>query len=200
MSLKLIEAPAVPVVSLTDMKAHMRVDHDDDDDLIEGLVVAATQHLDGRDGWLGRAFITQTWELILDGFPHCEMRIPLPPLQSVESVKYDDAAGVEQTLAADKYTVDTASEPGWIVPVYNTRWPVTLRAINAVRVQFICGYPGDGASPEDLTANVPRPIVEAVKRIVGTLYEIRETVIVGSTPTKVSAAAEAMLAPYRVWR
>src|SRR6185369_8190715 len=95
-SLYLIAAPESAVVSLDDMKEHLRVDADntDDDDVIDAFTAATTQHLDGRDGLLGRALIDQTWELRLSWFPcYGLLRLPLPPLIEVVSVKYIDADG-----------------------------------------------------------------------------------------------------------
>jgi hypothetical protein len=39
------------------------------DTVLGAFITAARQMLDGRDGWLGRALNTQTWDLILDRFP-----------------------------------------------------------------------------------------------------------------------------------
>jgi uncharacterized phiE125 gp8 family phage protein len=199
MSLRLIAAPSQLPVSLEEMKLHLRVDTADDDGLIAGLIRAAVQNLDGRDGWLGRSLVTQTWELVLDCFPAHEIKIPLPPLQSITSLKYDDVNGDEQTLSTSAYTVDNYSRIGWIIPVTGTPWPATFRGVNAVRIRFVSGYPADSSSPPDLSANVPEPIKLAVKRIVTTHYEIRDDVIVDKAAAKMPGGVEALLAPLRVW-
>ena len=48
-------APTSTPVSLDEAKIHCRVDHTDEDDLITGLIAAATENLDGCGGILGRA-------------------------------------------------------------------------------------------------------------------------------------------------
>jgi uncharacterized phiE125 gp8 family phage protein len=191
MSLRLITAPDALAVSLADMKAWLRVDFTTDDALIEGLITAAVQNIDGRDGWLGRALVQQTWELALDCFP-TEIKIPLPPLQSIASIKYDDAGGFEQTVSASDYTVDNAGRVGWVIPNAGFRWPNTYRGANAVRVRFVAGYGTDNE-------NVPAPIKLAIKRAVATHYENRENVVIGVSATPLPGAANALLAPYRVW-
>lgn len=195
MALRLITAPAVEPMTLAEVKAHLRVDDTDDDALIELYIKAATAYVDGEDGFLGRALVTQTWELVIDEFPENEIMIPLPPLQSVSSVKYDDGAGVEQT--ASNYTVDDASEPGWIVPD-TSGWPSTFDGINAVRIQFVAGYLPNSDSPPDLAANVPGSIKAAMLLLIGAAYANREQTVVGVISTQLPWGVEQLLRPYRV--
>lgn len=93
----------------------------------------------------GRAFITQTWELTMDAFPPA-IKLPHPPIASVDHVKFYDVAGVLQTLDPQDYMVDTKSEPGWILPAPGRAWPATAARINAVEVQYVCGYGADYTS------------------------------------------------------
>jgi uncharacterized phiE125 gp8 family phage protein len=129
MSLYLIEGPSQPVVSLADMKAHLRVEIDDtdDDDLIEAMTAAATAHIEGGDGKLGRALVAQTLELRINGFACSEIELPLPPLLSVESVKYYDDDNALQTLATSYYDVIGVGgrKPARIVLKYGQSWPTT---------------------------------------------------------------------------
>lgn len=196
MALRLITAPAVEPLTLTEVKAHLRIVDSDADTLIATFLRAAVDHVDGKDGFLGRALVTQTWELVLDKFPDIEIKIPLPPLQSITSIKYDDGAGTEQTLATDQYAVDTVSEPGWVVPV--TSWPSTIVAINAVRIRFVAGYPADASSPPNLAANVPGAIKAALLLTIGSFYAHRETIVVGGAAVLLPWGAEQLLRPYRV--
>ena len=72
MTLILETAAETDVVSLDEMKAHIRQDsdvEDAEDGAILTFIAAATGKLDGRDGLLGRCLITQTWILKLDRFP-----------------------------------------------------------------------------------------------------------------------------------
>src|SRR5262245_7038895 len=174
MALTLVTAPAVTPLTLAEVKKHLRVSSSDQDDLITIYLKAATDYLDGEHGFLGRALVTQTWLLTIDEFPTAEIKLPLPPLQSVTSVKYDDSAGVEQTVASTDYYVDTASEPGWVVPLANVSWPTTLDAINAVRIEYVAGYPADSSSPPDLAANVPFNIKAGLMLMIAELFERRE--------------------------
>ena len=55
---------------------------------------------------MGRALLTQTWDMYLDEFPCAgEIIIPLSPLQSVTSVSYVDQHGATQTWASANYRI-----------------------------------------------------------------------------------------------
>lgn len=167
-SLVLVTAPAREPVSVADVKAWARVDHQLDDVIIAGLITNVRQQFDG-DTWFGRALMTQTWDLFLDAFPCEEIGVPLPPLQAVTSITYTDSVGIVQTLSPSEYAVDTASEPGRIVPAYGTFWPSTQSGIpNAVTVRFVAGY-GSTATA------VPQPIRDWIKQAAAYLYQHRET-------------------------
>lgn len=192
MAIKLITAAATFPVSRTEAKAHLVVDHADHDALIDAYIGAATNH---AQRFLGRALVEQTWELTLDEFPDNELKIPLPPLIAVVSVKYDDGAGDEQTLDPASYTVDAVSEPGWILPASAGAWPSVYEGINAVRVRFRAGY-YDDTSP---SANVaPDDIRAAILLTIGTLYANRETVVIGQTATLLPWGAEQLLRFHRI--
>ena len=189
MNLKRTVAPAATPVTLTEAKAHLRVTSSAEDTLITALIAAATDHLDGWTGILGRALVTQTWKFYLDVWPDGDViRIPLVPLQSVTSVTYlDPGTGVAATVDADDYIVDTVSPDGWIVPVEGFAWPEPKDAINAIEVTFVCGH-GDAAA-------VPAAIKAAILLIVGDLYANREGQ--SDRAITVNATVDRLLAPWR---
>jgi uncharacterized phiE125 gp8 family phage protein len=171
MALQLVEPSAELPVSLELAKSHLRVDFNDDDELIVHYINQATEYLDGPKGILGVAIMPQTWDLMLDEFPDEAIQIPLSPLISVESIKYDDIDGIEQTIDPADYYVDTSSYDGWIV-LAESSWPSTLDAINSVRVRFVAGH-----------LVVPTRIKQAILLRVGAAYQSRESVQQQLPPT-----------------
>src|SRR5262245_38074134 len=143
--LKLITPPTTWPITLAEAKQHLRVDHDDEDEEIQWAIEGATEYIDGKEGYLGRALMVQTWELTLDAFPIREIKIPLPPLIDVVNVFYDDAGGIATILDPAGYSVDNVSEPGWIVPVGS--WPTPFDGINSVRIRYRAGYVDNSVSP-----------------------------------------------------
>jgi len=154
--------PSVEPVSLADMKLHLRVDCDADDDLITALIVAARQWCEDYEH---RAYITQTITAKLNYLPP-QMILPKPRLQSVTSVKYIDTSGDEQTLSSGLYDFDTYREPGQITRGYNDTYPSVRAVVNAVEVIYVAGY-------GDASTDVPNKTIAAIKLFVAHLYEHR---------------------------
>ena len=145
MALKLITASTALAVTLAEAKAHLRVDSSDEDTLITAMITSATET---AEQITGRAIMPQTWELTLDAFPDA-LELTRVPAVSVTSIKYFDVAGVQQTLASNAYALDAADDFGfaYIVPAYDTGWPVTRDQINAVAVQYVAGYANAAGVP-----------------------------------------------------
>lgn len=187
MANQLITPPAREAITLDVAKHHLRVTHTDDDALISELIPAARRF---AEGYTRRAFITQTWNLLLDGFPAI-IRVPMPPLQAVASINYVDAAGVSQLLDAADYQVDAITEPARIALRFGETWPQTYDELNVVTVQFTAGY-GDNVG------DVPATIRSAMLMHIAHMYEHRESTVAGVIVTKVPFATEYLLDPYRV--
>jgi uncharacterized phiE125 gp8 family phage protein len=186
--LVLLQGPAAPVVTVAEAQLQTRSENPQETGLLTSLAAAATAQ---AEAYCRRRFVTQRWRATLEAFPAGALVLPHPPLASVESVTYVDRDGVVQTLAGTEYIVRTAETPGEIVPAYGTLWPAARDVVDAVAVEFTCGY-GDPAA-------VPEPIKRAVLLIVGTLYANRETV----APTamqEIPHSAEWLLGPFRVVR
>lgn len=166
MRLKLVTAPASEPVSLAEAKAQLRVDGNDENDFITGLIEAARLYFE-EAAW--RAFITQTYRLNLDEWPEDdEIELPRPPLQSVTSVVYLDEDGDSTTLPTANYIVDTDSEPGRIVLASNQNWPtVDLYPANPIQITFVAGY-------GDESTDVPATYRLGIKLLIGHWFENRE--------------------------
>ena len=193
MSLTLVTPPASFPVTLAEAKAHLRVDHDDDDAQVTQLIAAATATLDGLDGLLGRCLISQVWRLTLNGFMPV-IALPLPPARSVESIAYTDASGDVLTLAPSAYTVAGlgSSDHASIHPAHGTSWPTTRHSAEAVSITFTAGY---GDEPEA----VPEPLRAAILQHVGTLYDNRESVAESGYVKPLPHGYDDLIRGYRMW-
>lgn len=155
-------APAETPVSLAQCKAHLKVEHSDDDAIIAGYLDSAVAELDGYSGLLGRALVAQTWVLHLPAFPSSAIELPLPPLIEVTGVTYVDTAGETQDVPAEDMEV-LEGPVSWLLPAYGRRWPGDVRRTpRAVSVTFRCGWAS--------AAHVPPPIQSAILLSVEQLY------------------------------
>jgi uncharacterized phiE125 gp8 family phage protein len=192
----LITPPTEDVLSLDQVKQHLRVNFDDDDATVERIIAAAVGMLDpAAGGWLGRALRPQTWELRRAEFPTC-IELPFPPLIAIDSVSYDDAAGVARTLTED---IDFKAVRGRLgkvslIPAYGLRWPAARCFPESVRVRFTAGYPAGE------TDAMPAPIKQWLLLVMGSLYENRESFIADAREQVVELPPHvlAMIEQYRI--
>lgn len=187
MALVLTSPPEAEPIGLAEAKAHLRVDADAEDALLEALIAAARMHVERA---LGLALITQTWSYLLDFWPRggC-ITLPILPVQAVASAKLHDASGGAATLDVEAYEVDALSEPARLV-LKGALPSAVPRALNAYEISFTAGY---GDEPED----VPAPIRQALLLLVAHWFERREPVVLGAAPQEVPATVAGLLLPYR---
>lgn len=165
MNLVTITEPTAEPVSLSEAKLHLRVDHTDEDTLISGLIAGARGQIE-QLSW--HALMTQTLELVLDGWPCGDtIELPYPPLQSVTSITYKDSDGVITTWNSDQYVIAADSVPGRVVLAPGCGWPgTTLWSAEAIRVRFVAGWLS--------AAVVPQRLKQALLLLVGEWYAMRE--------------------------
>lgn len=204
-SVKTTTGPSEIPVPLADAKTWLRIDGSGEDAVVTRLVKSATGIV---ETYVRRALITQTKRLTLDGFPDSladraavvrprdsyliaretgALWLPYAaPLQSVESVKYLDRDGDQQTLDASEYRVDDKSELAFIVPVDDADWPDSLNEPGAIEISYVCGY-GD----ED--TDVPSELQQAILELTQRLYD-RDCDESGC----IDQHAAALMAPFRI--
>ena len=192
---KIVTAAAAVPVTLTEAKAHLRVDYTTDDTLITTLINVATEYAEKR---LGRALISQTWALYMDEFPAEDtIEIPFSPLQSITHIKYYDTSNVLQTWSSSNYDVDIISEPARVKQSSTgDGYPSTYDRPNAVIITFLTGY---GTA----STNVPETIRAAIKLLISHFYENREMVVTGqgiAADIKLPTAIESLFNQFSINR
>lgn len=169
MALTIVTAPAIEPLNLVDIEEHLRLSETStgsEDAVLLTFLTAARRYCELVQG---RAYLEQTWKLVLDGFPRGDfIKIPRPPLMSVTHVKSYGVGNTAITMTAGNYFVDTDSKPGRVHLAYGEIWPTTiLRPASGVEVQFVAGY-GSAQSA------VPTEVKQAIKLVIGHMYEHRE--------------------------
>ena len=169
-----ITAPTAAPITLAEAKAQARVDHDDEDLLIQHTIDAATAWLDGPAGILGRCLVTQSWQMGLDAVTG-PILLPFPDSE-IDSAVFTDAVGGELD-----YQLSQQDQRLLFRPLAGFGRPATIT--------FTAGY---GAP-----ADVPAAIRQAMLLLIAHWYEHREAVSLGADGTALPMAVDALLAPYR---
>lgn len=186
-----VTAHALEVLTVANIKTHLRVTHSNDDTYLGLLLDRATEYC---ERYQNRAYLTQTLEYRTDAFPSVDyISLPRPPLQSVTSLKYTDEDDVEHTVSSGDYHVDTYSEPGRIVLKVDKDWPDDdLIAVNGIVVKYVAGWTA--------AANVPTSIQHAMYLLIAHWYEHREGVYDGAAVSTLPLGIENLLAFERITR
>jgi uncharacterized phiE125 gp8 family phage protein len=192
--LKVVTPPSTEL-SLSTVKSYLRIDFTDDDTLITSLIQSARER---AEQYCNRAFITQTLEAYYDQIEK-NFTLPRAPIQSVSTVKLiylNEVSTLTQnadyyvmgnqdqwiTITATTYNLPPGFSPGDDLSRYH------------LDVTYIAGY-GNSYS------NVPAGIQEAIMKMVGAAYEVREDVALinkGMQLMEIPNDAKSLLDAYRV--
>lgn len=156
--LTVVTHPTFEPVSRAEAKLHCRIDHADEDHLVDGFIVAARRQLE-KD--TGRTAVNTVYDFTIERFPEEQRFIPLPriPLSSIGSVKSYDDDDVESTMSSGKYLVDTATSR--LVLNDDASWPSDLRRHNAGVIRFTAGGNGSPVTLSVLISNGTAPSITA---------------------------------------
>lgn len=183
---ELVTPADAPLLTRDEAKLQCRVELDDtfEDDLIDGLIRAATAYLDGYSGVLGRCLINQTWLVKFDTWAPC-FRLPFPNVSGVV-VKWVDDAGSETVVDAASYRVLEDATSAYLRFSDSYGAPSGVATTAGWSVALTTGYGADAST-------VPDDIRLAAKMLVAHFYNEREGAVL-------PAAVDILIAPYRrVW-
>lgn len=186
MSSILLTGPAVEPVSLDEAKHYLRVEHDDDDDVIAALIAGARVHVETQTR---RALIVQTWRIVGDRWPDDGRVAILPvPLRALLSARVYKLDGATQPIDPAAFVADKAATPALLAFAAGAP-PAPGRALAGIELDVEVGY---GPTPAD----VPQPLRQAIRALVAHWYENRGVIAEGVAPMPETVAA--LLKPYRV--
>lgn len=177
-------------VELPSAKARLRIDTEDENADLKGLIAAASQHYEAHTGV---ALINRTVTAKFDEWPVGGEPIVLrpAPLVSVASVQYLDTGGATQTVAGSTYTVDTDSLTGLVWLAFDKTWPTLRSVARAITATYTAGH---GTTPHD----VPEIHQQAILLLVGHWYANRESVVVGTITSDVPQSYDAIVSTQRL--
>lgn len=169
-------------LALAEAKAWARIERDDEDGLISGLISAGREAIERETGL---ALIARSFRLALDPAPADGwVEMTRRPLVEVEGVTAYDAAGNPTAFTASEAVAERPIGADGV----RLSGAVLDAAANGVEIEFTAGFAA-GACPAGL--------VLALKAICAASYEARALVEPGMQPALRPAIAEQLIAPYR---
>ena len=157
-------------ISLNDARLHIKANASTAEDaLITAWIKSARA---AAEHYTGLALVRRKIDGVLDVFP-CDgeaIRLPMPQVESVTSIKYVDADGTLQTLSTAAYTL-SPYDKRTVYLNFGYSWPVTRCQREAVQVRFLCGLDHSNGAPAGFT--MPPAVRAALLLMIGWLYEHR---------------------------
>lgn len=165
-----ITAPTVEPVSVTELKAHLRLDFNDEDTLLQTYLQSAREYVEARTC---RTLHQTTLEYYLDRFPCGPIYLPkASPLISVTGVWYKNSVGTETEWTG--FVADSYNEIGSVRPAYGRSYPsYTPYPVNSVRIRYVAGLAN--GSPQTYPKETIRA---AIKLLAAGIYENRESEVI----------------------
>jgi len=178
-----LAGPAREPLLLDEIKAHLRIDHADEDGLLDGMRVAVRVAV---EDFLRRALIEQRWQRVLDRWPDGPVSLPRPPLLAVTEIRIAQPDGQFAVIPPEIYRLENRAEPGFLLPRPGQRWPEPGIACAGIEIDYMAGYGSDWNA-------VPAPIRQAMLLLLASYYENR-----AESPPGIHGTVRSLLAPYRI--
>lgn len=128
-------------LDLDTVRQYLRVDGNDEDDLISSLISAAREQAELLQG---RVLVRKQFDLSFDYWPGYRIELATPTV-SVDLVQYttSDGSTVNLNEGVD-YLVDLRKKPAIIVPPLSSTWPwFSPLPSSSVLIRFTAGYASD---------------------------------------------------------
>ncbi|SRR5579883_1400530 len=175
--------PHLEPISVADMKGFLRIDHDEDDELLHMLIVAARVMVEAKTA---RFLLQQTWRFILDRWPSGRViSIPLRPLIGLSEAWVMDQDRKLISIPKTSFSVDTLADPGRLIQVDPVLDPAPAQG--GIMLDVHIGY---GATREE----VPMPLRQAIRMLAAYWFENRGDVL--SQRSELPPGVVALLSPF----
>lgn len=171
-SIRRITDAVLEPVSIGELKSHLRIDADfnDDDLYLQSLISAARHHIETASD---RTLVRCQWQIKLDTFPSWDIELPRPPIATGPVVvTYVPSDGVYSPVTFTNFREDRDATPAVIRPQWNGSWPTCRGAENDVTITYWAGYGDD-------PGKVPPPARHACLMLAASWYANREAVVQG---------------------
>jgi uncharacterized phiE125 gp8 family phage protein len=155
---KVITGPTSEPLTLSDVKAWLKVDDSADDTLITLLISAARE---SAEKYLQMALLPQTIEEYYDGFYPYGLRLSITPIISLTHIYYTPPGGTSTLLDTSFYTLHPSEKPPLVLRIENMTFPeVTIQGAG-VKVTYQAGFANAAAVPAAIKLGMLKTIAES---------------------------------------
>ena len=170
------------IISVANLKSHLRVDVTDDDALIGAFRDAAINFVQQITG---RVLGDVDCVVYIDSFH--SVTLDVGPVNSISSIQYIDFNGDVQTLSTNNYFVDIAGTHARIK--FHDVPDLYDYAMNRVIINCNVGHAENA---------IPAPVIHAVRLLVGHMYENRAAAEIRSV-NEIPFGIHSLLSPFRIF-
>ena len=185
MALAIISQPITKPVTLVQIKRHLRLDHDQDDDYLNELTDAATSHVEAA---IGQFLVARILRQYIDTIPASRsVSLEAWPVKSIQEVRGYDFDGNPNIISSENYRLDNHIDPPALI--LNTK--INFNAFcNGLEVDMEVGYGETGV-------DIPSNILRAILVLIAHWYEFRGTLPAGDETGLIPSGLDALLAPVK---
>jgi uncharacterized phiE125 gp8 family phage protein len=185
MTPQLLAPPAIEPVTLDEARDYLRLDSEDEDELLASLISAARHLVEAASGQM---LIHQTWRLSLNAWPVMgRLRLPIEPLDAIMAARVLDGEGAAREIDLDALAIDAGARPPAILAI--GALPQPGRKLNGIEIDVRVGH---GAA----AADVPPQLRLAVLKLVAHWFENRGD-MTGERISAMPGEVTALTAPWR---
>ncbi len=179
-----LSPPVAEPLTLAEVRAHLRLDTDDEDELLLSLITVAREHLEQETGLV---LAVRNFRLCLDAWPDDGiLTIARGPVRQVTDVTVYDGEGEATAVPLDGHLLDGEARPArlWLRDV-----PAPGRVLNGIEVEFVAGFGESGAE-------VPDTLKRAMLVQIGAMFACRGVVAPEAQPAVVPPGYDRLIAPF----
>ncbi len=178
-------APKAMPVTLPQIKRHLRLDHDQDDEYLVELTQAATLHVEAT---IGHFLINRTVRQYIDTMPASRsIFLEAWPVKHITEARGFDVNGDINIFNTENYRLDNRMDPPALI--INTN--ISFNAFsNGIEIDMVVGYGDTGF-------DVPSNITRAILVLIAHWYEFRGAFIKGNETSHIPEQLNSLLNPVK---
>lgn len=164
----IVTQPTLDVITITEAKQHLKVDHDDEDTLLSLYVKGCVKC---AEDYRQSAIMSTQYELWTDQF-YSPISLQKHPVSAINSVKYYDEDNTLQTVSSSDYILQYFKQPCALEFTEDFDYPDVHSRQFPVVVNFNAGYLA--------ASSVPATIKLGILNQLGNQFEFRQWIQAGA--------------------